>query len=78
MEIVTLEKLRTDHPRWSWRAVRHGFGWRYEGRHEGSMVTLAAHAKLCGPREDDYCTEWIVVETGESYTTWRFRKWHGE
>ena len=66
--------LREELPEWSWRAVRSGMGWRYEGHRGDSRVTVQAEAVLCGPAGDDFAVRWKVYETGETYATWYCRE----
>lgn len=66
--------LREELPEWSWRAVRSGMGWRYEGHRGDSRVTVQAEAVLCGPADDDFAVRWKVYETGETYATWYCRE----
>lgn len=73
-QTMSLDILRADLPEWSWRAVRSGMGWRYEGHRGKVRATLQAVSALCGPSGDDFTVRWVVYETGESYTTWRCRE----
>ena len=71
---MSVQILREELPEWSWRAVRAGMGWRYEGHRGDTRATLQAEAVLCGQGEDDFTVQWTVYETGESYATWYCRE----
>lgn len=74
VSVVDLQVLREDLPEWSWRAVRCGMSWRYEGERKGKRITLMRQAILCGPCDDDFTSRWMTHETGESYATWYVRE----
>jgi len=71
---MSVGMLRDELPEWSWRAVRAGWGWRYEGSQGDNRATIQAEAVCCGPSEDDFATRWVVRETGETYATWYCRE----
>lgn len=71
---MNLAMLREELPEWSWRAVRSGWGWRYEGHRGAQRITLYAVGVHCGPAEDDFTTQWRTHETGETYATWYVRE----
>ena len=70
--VVTLPLLRQRHRRWTWRAERDGFGWRYVGSRGTRAVTLRRYAVGSGWTEDDYTTRWMVWGR-ESYCAWAAR-----
>lgn len=72
-EILCVRHLRRDHPDWSWRAVRAGMGWRYEGHKGTERVTIMANGVITGPSDDDIGVAWYVYETKESYASWCMR-----
>ena len=69
---MSLQMLREEMPEWSWRAVRHGMGWRYDGHRGAHRVTLMRVGVIVG--EDDVSSRWMVYETGETYATWYIRE----
>ena len=71
---MSVHMLREELPEWSWRAVRHGIGWSYEGHRGERRVTIIACAVLVGPLDDDTATRWMVYEIGETYATWYCRE----
>lgn len=66
---LTLASLRESYPGWSWRGVRSGFRWAYEGRKDDEVVMLVAHAELSGYSDDDFKTVWIDTNTGHRWHT---------
>lgn len=68
---LSLEELRYIHREWSWRALRSGFGWRYEGCRGDRCVGFSARSVLC--EEDEYVTRWFN-DQGEDYVTWSCRE----
>jgi hypothetical protein len=77
---MTLTQLRKELPTWDWRAERDGFGWIYVGTKAFAEVTVRAFSVLSGPSDDDYSTQWRVIEgnVSDSYGMFRMRELGGK
>lgn len=73
---MTIKELKADAPDWNWTAEHYGMGWRYKGERNGKRITVYAVARLCGPSDDDFATEWRVDDgcASESYSSWWFNQ----
>lgn len=75
---LSVSFLRERHPAWTWRAVRHGVGWRYEGYRSDQKVTVQMYVSHYGSFEDDMVVQWRVWETGETYAEWATREGYND
>ena len=73
---MNIAQLRKEMPAWSWTAEHYGMGYRYIGKRSDESVMVYAVARLCGPAEDDFSTEWRVDVDGTSmsYAAWWIRE----
>lgn len=71
MSRVTISRLRSEHPDWTWAAERAGMGWRYVGTRDAERVVLTEYAIL-GSFEDCSGTAWYVDDgmTSVDFATW--------
>lgn len=67
---MKLRELRAELPDWTWRAVRQGMGWEFEGTKGERQVRVYAVAVIVG--EDEFETQWRVGD--ETYASFWMRE----
>jgi len=68
---VTQDRLRAEHPSWTWAAERNGMGWEYRGVRGEERVRVYACSQLVDEFEN--CrTVWYVDDgtKAENYLSW--------
>ena len=75
--MITIDRLRKDHPDWAWQAYKRGIGWYYSGRKSDQEIFISSESVITNADTDEFVTVWFVTDskTGnkEPYHAWLWK-----